>query len=104
MKQNVPKYSSASVYVLFDKGELRLQKAGGWLLCRPGDKAAVLSFLGEPSGVTGPYKHKWKTRKRGAKKCSTCAVKVEGGENEPRTISRCVRWTEQGNDFLWLAP
>lgn len=80
MKQNVPKYSSASVYVLFDKGELRLQKAGGRLLCRPRDKAAVLSFLSEPSGVTGPNKHKWKTRKHGAKKCSMCAVKVEGGE------------------------
>lgn len=45
----------------------------------PGDKAAVLSFLSEPSRVTGPYKPKWKTRKQGAKKCSMCAVKVEGG-------------------------
>lgn len=83
MKQNVPKYSSASVYVLLDKGELRLRKAGGRLLCRPSDKAAVLSFLGEPSGVTGPSKHKWKTRKRGAEKCSTRAVKAEGGEVSP---------------------
>lgn len=67
----------------FDKGELRLQKAGGQQLCRPEDKAAVLSFLREPSRVTGPYKPKWKTRKHDAKKCSTLAVKVEEGEMSP---------------------
>lgn len=87
MKQNVPKYSPASVYVLFDKGKLRLQKAGGWWLCRPRDKAAVLCFLSKPSGVTRAYKHNGQTRKHGAKKCSMHAVKVEGGENEPRTMS-----------------